>query len=382
MKKNIFILAPVAIMVISSCSVVKANSGGSSIENVPDSSRSMVSSIGENYYLSKTSLSLKVGHTVTLYVWREGYKGGPYGTGWRSDDPSIATVNSGGEVTGVGVGQTTIYVKVKGKTLSCKVTVTEENYTLSENDMIVVESESIDVPTVYASGKAVTETVTWSSLDSNVASVSGNRIFGIKEGATYIVATLYGTELRARVTVLSKAKSLFILKGQELSTGLHGFSGTQSYNSESFETLTTTSNNHSWFFYYDLGDDVFNIENAWEFEWNGQHRRAVASITFGWGEYRKAIFQSTYYRSYSSTADYNDKMKVRFNPTCITFNVSSQAISVDTSYTYTALHNDFQTMDSYDFAFMWHAVEKANEFARDCLATDSKISSYGLKLFQ
>ncbi len=75
-------------------------------------------------------------------------------------------------------------------------------------------------------------------------------------------------------------------------------------------------------------------------------------------------------------------MKVRFNPSCMTFNVATQAVTVDESYTYTALHNDFQQMDSYDFAFMWHAVEKANEFAANCLATNSKISSYGLKLFQ
>ena len=184
---------------------------------------------------------------------------------------------------------------------------------------------------------------------------------------------------------MAKAKALFILQGSSLSSqddNLYGFSGTKTYSSETFETVTAASNSYSWFFYYDIGEDVFNIENAWEFDYQGQHKRCVSSITFSWGNYRNALFQSTYYPSYSASADYNNKMKVRFNPSCMTFNVATQAVTVDESYTYTALHNDFQQMDSYDFAFMWHAVEKANEFAANCLATNSKISSYGLKLFQ
>jgi hypothetical protein len=384
MKKNLLLFAPIVVIAISSCTLARNESSGES-KSIETPASSSYSAPANEYYLDKTTLGLKLGQKKELHVWREGYKNSVYGSNWRSADPSIVTVNAGGEVIGVGVVETMIYVDAGGITLKCKVTVTEGDYSLSENELIVVEGENIEVPVVYLDQKPVAFTVTWASSDPSIARVSGSSISGVKEGAAYIGATIGSKNLRARVTVLSKAKALFILQGGSLSSqddSLYGFSGTKTYSSETFETVTTTSNSYSWFFYYDIGEDVFNIENAWEFDYQGQHKRCVSSITFSWGNYRNALFQSTYYPSYSASADYNNKMKVRFNPSCMTFNVATQAVTVDESYTYTALHNDFQQMDSYDFAFMWHAVEKANEFAANCLATNSKISSYGLKLFQ
>ena len=105
-----------------------------------------------------------------------------------------------------------VYVDAGGKTLKCKVTVTEGDYSLSENELIVVEGETIEVPVVYLDQKPVAFTVTWVSSDSSIARVSGSSISGVKEGVAYIGATIGSKNLRARVTVLSKAKALFILR--------------------------------------------------------------------------------------------------------------------------------------------------------------------------
>lgn len=67
--------------------------------------------------LNKTSLTLEQYDTETLYV-----DGATTGVSWYSANPSIATVVNG-KVVGRKKGTTTIYAKVSGITLGCKVTV-------------------------------------------------------------------------------------------------------------------------------------------------------------------------------------------------------------------------------------------------------------------
>ncbi|MFW5632985.1 MAG: Ig-like domain-containing protein, partial [Acetivibrio ethanolgignens] len=64
-----------------------------------------------------TSLTLEQYDTETLYV-----DGATTGVSWYSANPSIATVVNG-RVVGRKKGTTTIYAKVSGITLGCKVTV-------------------------------------------------------------------------------------------------------------------------------------------------------------------------------------------------------------------------------------------------------------------
>ena len=74
--------------------------------------------------LDKDTLTIARGETATLTATVE-----PAGTTdnviWSSEDKTIATVDSNGKVSGVGLGETTITAACGDKTASCKVTVTK-----------------------------------------------------------------------------------------------------------------------------------------------------------------------------------------------------------------------------------------------------------------
>ena len=71
--------------------------------------------------LSKKELDLKVSKTFTLKVKNADSK-----VTWSSSDKAVVTVSSKGKVTAKDVGTATVYAKVDGKKLKCKVTVTND----------------------------------------------------------------------------------------------------------------------------------------------------------------------------------------------------------------------------------------------------------------
>ncbi len=155
--------------------------------------------------LNPSSLSLKVGDngTVSANLTPEGASGT---IEWSSSDSSVATV-SGGTVTAVKVGSATITAKVAGTNLTatCSVTVNAAstpatgitgvpgNLTLKAG-----ASESLSA-TVEPTNS--TDTITWSSSDSSVATVSGGTVKGIKAGTATITAQAGTIKVTCEVTV-------------------------------------------------------------------------------------------------------------------------------------------------------------------------------------
>lgn len=68
--------------------------------------------------ISKNKLTLKTGSSSRLSV-----KGAGIGARWRSGNNSVAKVSRFGKVTGISKGTVRIYCKIRGKTLTCIVTV-------------------------------------------------------------------------------------------------------------------------------------------------------------------------------------------------------------------------------------------------------------------
>lgn len=140
---------------------------------------------------------------------------------WTSDDPSIASVNSLGYVTGQSVGTT--YVRVRtanGKTDACQVTVNAkqpESVSLPKSlSMVIGDSQTLDA---IVSPADASYSLTWKSSDENVATVSeeGKVIAFSKGSADITVSTQNGKFASCRVVVEAPLPASLTLSSKELS---------------------------------------------------------------------------------------------------------------------------------------------------------------------
>lgn len=111
---------------------------------------------------------------------------------WNSEDSSIATVNSSGEITAKSAGTTTVWVSTEnGKVASCivNVKVLTVKLRISPNTIILKEGQSIQLKTVISPVDS-TEKVTWRSTNSKIAEVDQiGKVTALKSGETMIYAT-------------------------------------------------------------------------------------------------------------------------------------------------------------------------------------------------
>lgn len=159
--------------------------------------------------ISQSNVSLYTTNTTTLTASVT-----PSGTAvtWSSDDNSIAKV-SGGKVTAVSAGTTTIRAKMTyaGKTYesTCKISVGNPGITLSETSLSLNPGGS---KTLSATTKPKDASVTWSSDNTGIAKVSGGKVTAVDAGTTTIRAkiTYNGRAYEAicKVTVASPSVKL------------------------------------------------------------------------------------------------------------------------------------------------------------------------------
>lgn len=111
---------------------------------------------------------------------------------WNSEDSSIATVNSSGEITAKSAGTTTVWVSTEnGKVASCivNVKVLTVKLRISPNTITLKEGQSIQLKTVISPVDS-TKKVTWRSTNSKIAKVDQiGKVTALKSGETMIYAT-------------------------------------------------------------------------------------------------------------------------------------------------------------------------------------------------
>ena len=103
----------------------------------------------ESITLDKTAVTLKVGATVTLVATVKPDDATDKTVTWSSSNSSIATVDKNGKVTGVNEGEATVTAKAGDKTATCKVTVSNYEFSITP-----------DAQTVSGNGDAISITVT------------------------------------------------------------------------------------------------------------------------------------------------------------------------------------------------------------------------------
>ena len=157
--------------------------------------------------LNKTFLSLQTGQSETLAATVKPDNATNKTITWSSSDTSVATVDSNGKVTAVAAGNATITCTANdgsGAQATCAVTVTNP-----KPDKIVLPTEA-----TITAGQTITltpevtpanaeYTLTWSSDDETVATVSQNGVVtGVKKGRTFInVETDNGKTAYCKLTV-------------------------------------------------------------------------------------------------------------------------------------------------------------------------------------
>ena len=142
------------------------------------------------------SASLDIGETLRLVVtYTAGRK-----VVWSSSNTKVATVNNG-KVTPTGGGKCTITAKVGGKSLSCKLTVTD-TAKLSETSLSLKAGETHKLTIDKLAGRKVT----WTSSDRKVATVKDGVVTAVYMGKCTITAKVKnGKTYTCKLTVTDPA---------------------------------------------------------------------------------------------------------------------------------------------------------------------------------
>ncbi len=145
--------------------------------------------------IEPSELKVSIGFTKPLTAVVEPENADYLYVEWKSSDPSIAQVSKRGTVKGIAMGTATVTASVGGVSATCTVTVSERSASVSG---VVVSPETLSVGlngTGEVSAKvepedAANENVTWSSSNTQIATVDENGVVtGVAIGECDIIAT-------------------------------------------------------------------------------------------------------------------------------------------------------------------------------------------------
>ena len=141
--------------------------------------------------LNKETLSLKEGASYKLKASIQPQNASDKAVSWDSDDASVATV-SDGVVTAIAEGTATITARSSNDmTASCEVSVSKPQASeviLSETSVTLKEGQNHTLTATVKPENAKDKTVTWSSDNASVATVSDGIITARREGMALITA--------------------------------------------------------------------------------------------------------------------------------------------------------------------------------------------------
>ena len=167
----------------------------------------------ESVSLSEESLTLEEGKTATLTATVQPSDATDKTVTWGSSNSAVATVSSSGVVTAVKEGSATITAAAGGKQAKCTVTVKKgvvavTGITLSQTSLSLEVGKTATLTATVQPSDATDKTVSWSSSNSAVATVSSSGVVtAVKEGSATITASAGGKQATCTVTVKAKKES-------------------------------------------------------------------------------------------------------------------------------------------------------------------------------
>ena len=160
--------------------------------------------------LDKTTLALAEQDTYQLTATVKPDNATDKTVTWSTANAAIATVSDNGLVTAFAEGTTTITAKAGDKTATCTVTVSKKvipvtSVTLNKTSLALTEQETFQLSATVSPDNATDKTVTWSSSNTAIATVSDNGLVtAAAEGTTTITAKAGDKTATCTVTVSKK----------------------------------------------------------------------------------------------------------------------------------------------------------------------------------
>ncbi len=161
--------------------------------------------------VTPATATIGVGQTAQYAAITRDAFGNPLGgrtVTWSSSNPAVATVNGAGQATGVAVGAATLTATSEGKSGTAAILVTNvpvASVTVSPATASVPAGQTVQLTATLkdANGNTLTgRTVTWSSDNTAVATVSGSGLVsGVVAGAATITATSEAKTGTSAITV-------------------------------------------------------------------------------------------------------------------------------------------------------------------------------------
>jgi uncharacterized protein YjdB len=204
-----------AVAIVSPSGVVTAIAAGTAtimaktVNNLTATCAVTVTSIPpSSISLNKTSLTFLTGQTDTLIATVNPNNAADKTVTWSSSNTAVATVSSSGVVTAIAAGTATITARtVNGLTATCVVTVTgligPSSISLNPTSFTFLTGQTETLHATVNPNNAADKTVTWSSSDTAVATVSSSgKVTAIAAGTATITArTVNGLTATCVVTV-------------------------------------------------------------------------------------------------------------------------------------------------------------------------------------
>lgn len=155
--------------------------------------------------LDKTELELKPGETALLTAAVMPDNATDKTVTWTSSDADVATVDDTGKIVAIKEGTSTITAKAGDKTAGCKVVVCfpVTSIELNITKLTLDPGETAMLEAIVNPDYATDKTVTWSSSDTTVATVTYyGMVRALKEGAVTISANAGDKTVTCSLTVL------------------------------------------------------------------------------------------------------------------------------------------------------------------------------------
>ena len=161
----------------------------------------------ESITIDKTAASLKVDEKLKLTATVNPAEATDKSVTWCSSDESVATVSTTGEVTAVALGEAVITASNGAVRAECKVTVVAtlvESIELNLTASSLKVGEKVQLTATVNPADATDKTVTWSSSDESVATVSATgEVTAVALGEAVITASNGAVRAECKVTVVA-----------------------------------------------------------------------------------------------------------------------------------------------------------------------------------